>query len=278
MLQPRRYTDAHAFAALRSSQARRLVKPTNRPFPRESEEQGFIPLSKSRHKAPRDSSFRELLIDAEHQSASSSSESEDSGDPSDEENLETTLTADQEMMKSLEATLAADPSSLTAWFSLLSRSLADIPFDSKNASKARAEITLSVFSRALKAHDSNGKSARFRITYLRAGESVWSAEQLHYEWEDALRVVTNKPQIWSAWYNWRLQFHMRSGDISAVSDDAARALRSLAHSELARVGILWRSAVFTKEAGFHERATALLQAQTELCAFAPCARLQKLIA
>lgn len=209
-------------------------------------------------------------MDAE-KASSASSESEESGDSSDDEDVETTLTADQEAIKALEATISADPASLSSWFSLLSLSLATIPHDSKNATKARAEITLSVFSRALKAHDSNGTSARFRVTYLRSGESVWSADQLYHEWEDALRVVANKSQIWLAWYTWRLRVRMRAGDISGVADDASRALRALAHSELARVGILWRSAVFLKEAGFHERATAVLQAQAELCVDQHCA-------
>ncbi|EJD55576.1 DUF1740-domain-containing protein [Auricularia subglabra TFB-10046 SS5] len=265
----RRYTDHHAAAVLRASRVQRL-KPTDRPFPRESEDQGFIPLSRSRRrKEPHASSFRELLADDEQASSSSSSESESSQEDSEDGDFVASLTAEQEAIKSLEQSLARDPSSLSSWLSLLSYSLAAIPDDSKNVLKARAEITLSVFSRSLKAHESNGRSARFRVTYLRAGESVWSAEQLHHEWEDALRAVSDKPQIWLTWFTWRLTARTRSGDISGVADDASRAMHALAHSEVARVGILWRSAMFFKEAGYHERATAVLQAQVELSLFCP---------
>lgn len=266
----RRYTDHHAAAVLRASRVQRL-QPKDRPFPRETEDQGFIPLSRSRRqKQPHASSFRELLADDEQaSSSSSSSSSESSHEDEEDEDFVASLTAEQEAIKSLENSLAQDPSSLSSWHSLLSYSLAAIPDDSKNVLKARAEITLSVFSRALKAHESNGRSARFRVTYLRAGESVWSAEQLHHEWEDALRAVSNKPQIWLAWFNWRLKSRMHSGDVSGVEDDASRAIHALAHSEIARVGLLWRSAMFFKEAGYHERATALLQAQVELSLFCP---------
>ncbi|KAH7104612.1 DUF1740-domain-containing protein [Auriculariales sp. MPI-PUGE-AT-0066] len=267
-----RYVDRAAATILHATEVQRLVKPLNRPLRREDEETGFIPLSnRAKPTRTRDKSFQELLLDGEdHLSSTSESEISDHDDDNDETTL-TGHTADQEAIRLLEETLVQDPTSLTSWHSLLAHSLASIPIDSKNARKVRGEITLSVLSRALAAHDSNGTSARFRALYLHAGESVWSADKLTAEWETALRTVRSKAQIYLAWFNWRLKVRMRAGDIASVAEDASRTLRALdgPSMEIARVGVILRSARFFIEAGYHERGIALFQAQIELAYFCP---------
>jgi len=257
----------------------------DRPFRGEHEDGSFIPMSNRTSAPNRDynSAFRELLLDGEAKASSSDSSDSDSELDDDQADTVTGLSADQEAMKLLEAKLSDDPSSLASWHAVLSHSLATIPPDSRNARKARGEITLSVFGRALAASESNGTSARLRALYLQAGESVWTADKLEAEWESALRTVKNKAQIYLAWLNWRLQVRMRQGDLAGVADDVGRAFRTLENhdSEITRVGILLRCARFFKEAGgcaavsfiehvahetagYPERGVALFQAQVEL--------------
>ncbi|KAG9314260.1 NRDE-2, necessary for RNA interference-domain-containing protein [Chiua virens] len=132
-----------------------------------------------------------------------------------------------------------------------------------NANKSRAEITLAILSRAREAHPSNLRSSALWLRYLRAGEELWDQRKLTTEWEDALKL--GGINIWLEWLEWRIRTCV--GGVDQVVRDATRSLKALGSSEdseLDELRIVWRVAVVFQEAGFHERATALFQAQAEL--------------
>ncbi|KIJ68583.1 hypothetical protein HYDPIDRAFT_24843 [Hydnomerulius pinastri MD-312] len=197
--------------------------------------------------------------DANSDSESSASEEESS----DDDGGSPILTSEQLAVKALEQILASDPSSVRTWLSLVSQSLLAIPVTSKNATKARSEITLAILSRARAAHPSNFNSRVLRLKYLRAGEEVWHESKLKAEWEDALKL--GGIEVWMEWLEWRVRKSVEG--IDAVVSDATRALRALGNSEegeIDKLRVVWRVAVAFQEAGFYERATALFQAQAEL--------------
>ncbi|KAJ7225643.1 NRDE-2, necessary for RNA interference-domain-containing protein [Mycena pura] len=164
----------------------------------------------------------------------------------------------QATLKSINERLAVDPHSIFDWLLLLSHTLLTIPTASKNSTRARSEISISILSRALAA---NGNSPTLRAKYLQAGEEIWHESKLRAEWEEALKKVQGA-EIWMSWFEWRI----RTGNkgISDLVKDAKRALTALHHDEVGQVKIFWRIAVAFQNAGFTERATAMFQAQTEL--------------
>ncbi|KAL6310050.1 DUF1740-domain-containing protein [Sparassis latifolia] len=255
--------------ALTDSSSRRLLAaPTRRLLSlskdkdKYEEVEGFIRLPSGR-KHKDDQSYRSITLQkhdaASDESGSSSSEAESSGDESDT----TLLTSLQVTLKSLEEKLTSDPASVPTWLSLLSHTLSTIPLDSKNATKARSEITLSVLSRALSVHPSNATSRALRLRYIKAGEEVWHESELRAEWETAVKV--GGIEIWLEWLDWRVR-HTEKG-IEGVVNDAKRVLGTLGsgeQDELGKLRVLWRVAVAFRDAGYVERASALFQAQAEL--------------
>ncbi|KIK82299.1 hypothetical protein PAXRUDRAFT_832295 [Paxillus rubicundulus Ve08.2h10] len=203
------------------------------------------------------------IIKGDATSDSDSSPSEADEEISDDDRGSLTLTSHQLAVKALEDVLASNPSSIETWLSLVSQSLSAVPVTSKNATKARSEVSLSILSRARTAHPSNSNSRVLVLKYLRAGEEVWHGSRLKAEWEDALKIGGS--DIWIEWLEWRIRKSV--GGIDGVVSDATRALKALGNSDDAEVDklrIVWRVAVAFQEAGFHERATALFQAQAEL--------------
>ncbi|EMD42012.1 hypothetical protein CERSUDRAFT_110552 [Gelatoporia subvermispora B] len=256
-------TDSSTRHLLSSTPTRRLL-PSSRDKDKYQEVEGFLRISFSRkqHAEPSYRSITASKHDARDSESGSSSSDNEASDDVDDDSDTIPMSSLQETIKTLEERLAADPSSVSTWLSLLSYTLSTVPLISKNAPKARSDITLSVLSRALEAHPSNARSKILRLKYLKAGEEAWNWGRLRDEWEDTLKI--GGADLWVEWLDWRV----RTADhgIDGIVEDSSRALRSLGHTEvdeISRLRILWRAAVAFREAGYVERATALFQAQAE---------------
>ena len=223
-----------------------------------------IPSRKGRRPGA-DQDYREINLAKKNDSDSDSDVSNDDGfsearsDGSDDD--EPTFTSHQQKLKALDQELNSNPSSVLTWLSLLSQTLSTIPLSSRNVSKARSEIMLSILSRALSAHPRNARSKELRLKYLRAGEATWHESKLRAEWEDALKV--GGVDIWMEWLELRIRKAM--GGIGGIIEDAERVLAALADDDdMGRLRVFWRVAVVLQNAGYTERATAMFQAQAEL--------------
>lgn len=211
------------------------------------------------HKAAED--YRSVTRQQEH--FDSDSQSSASDDSSGDESGAPILTSHQLSLKTLEQQLAANPCSVETWLSLVRHSLSNIPVTSKNATKARAEITLTILTRARAAHTHNRSSRILFLKYLRAGEEVWHESKTKAEWEEALKL--GGIEIWMEWLEWRIRTAARGVD--TLVTDATRVLSALGSSgshEIDKLRIVWRIAVAFQQAGYYERTTALFQAQAEL--------------
>ncbi|KAJ6509410.1 NRDE-2, necessary for RNA interference-domain-containing protein [Mycena vitilis] len=245
-------TDASSRALLSRAPTRSLVNATASSSKYE-ERDGFLRLpSRTVHHEQSYRSIEDTNNNSDSESESDGGES-DMGDSSEED----TPNSHQATMRSINERLAADPS-VSNWLSLLSHTLLTVPTTSKNSTRARSEISLSILSRAVAA---NGNSYALRIKYLQAGEEVWHESKLRAEWEDALRKVDGV-DIWMEWLEWRIR--KGNNGISAVVEDAKRALTVVRADEVGKVRLFWRLAVAFQNTGFGERATALFQAQAEL--------------
>ncbi|CAL1695334.1 unnamed protein product [Somion occarium] len=131
--------------------------------------------------------------------------------------------------------------------------------------KARAEIAISVLSRALIAHPSNARSKSLRLRYLQAGEEIWNEGQIRAEWEVALR--DGGKDIYIEWLDWRIR--RTEKDLDGIVQSARRVYTALKDDEVAKLSAFWRVAIAFRDAGYTERAMALFQAQAELAYQAP---------
>ncbi|KAK2461663.1 hypothetical protein APHAL10511_006126 [Amanita phalloides] len=201
---------------------------------------------------PQPDSNADLTSESEHES-----ESENSAED------EPILTSHQEMLKTLEHQLSQDPGSIKLWLSLLAQTVSSVPLSSKNATKVRAEISLSVLLRAMSANPGNTRSKTLRIQYLKAGEEIWHETKMHDEFEEALRL--GGIDIWMEWLDWRIR-RSRKG-VNGIVEDAARAMSAFSADiaeELNRLRIFWRTTVAFRDSGYPERGMAMFQAQAEL--------------
>ena len=209
---------------------------------------GFLRLP-SRRGHQTEQAYREIVLTKDGSDSDSSDASWDGS--SDDDDSNTPLTSHQQTLKSLEQQIESDPSSVPTWLSLLSRTLSTIPQTSKNATKSRSEITLSIISRALSSHSSNIHNKDLRLKYLKAGEEVWHESKLRAEWEEALKV--GGIDIWMEWLEWRIRRAVKG--IDGVVEDAQRVLRTLGDTELGEMGslrVFWRIAVALQSAGRSE--------------------------
>lgn len=180
---------------------------------------------------------------------SDSSSSEEEGVDSDDSDA-ARLTSLQATLKSLETHLCVEPNSIPTWLSLLSHTISTIPFDSKNAPKARSEVALSVLSRAFAAHPDNAKSEQLLLKYIHAGEGVWAEDALRAEWERALRPGST--ELWIQWLDWRVRTALRN--VESIVEDAQRVLAALGpNDENGRLRAFWRIAIAMRDAGEHAR-------------------------
>lgn len=209
---------------------------------------GFIPLPSRRPRPVEPEDYRSIIPLNDRGSESDSSSASAVSDSSDDDGQDGTLrTSIHKKMRSLEEQLSRDPSSVPAWLSLLSLSLSQVPTASKNSSKVRSEITLSVLDRALPALHEGSTSTRIRLLHLHAGEELWTSEKLAQEWE---KVLTNKGDIniHFAWLDWRIR--NGSDGVDGVLQAATRVF-AYARSELERLRIFWRLACALRQAGMN---------------------------
>lgn len=251
-------TDSSVTTLLAAPPSRRIIGSGD--SYKHEEVDGFLRLPPDRgHKAVED--YRSVTRQQEH--LDSDSQSSVSDDSSGDEPGTPMLTSYQLSLKTLEQQLAADPSSVETWLSLVRHSLSNIPVTSKNATKARAEITLAILTRARAAHPHNRSSRILFLKYLRAGEEVWHESKTKAEWEEALKL--GAIEIWMEWLEWRIR--TTAGGVDTSVTDATRVLSALGSSEsreIDKLRVVWRVAVAFQQAGYYERTTALFQAQAEL--------------
>lgn len=218
------------------------------------ETDGFIPVPSHKPRPVEPEEYRSIgpLKDrGSENDSSSASATSDSGD--DDEQDGTAPSTSQEKMRSLEEQLSRDPSSVSTWLSLLSLSLSQVPAASKNSSKVRSEITLSILGRALPALQEGSSSTRIRLLHLHAGEESWTSEKLTQEWEKAL--TTGDINIRLAWLDWRIR--TGSEGVDGMLQAATRVLE-FAASEVERLRIFWRLACALRQAGMNDLARVLL--------------------
>ncbi|KAH9837066.1 NRDE-2, necessary for RNA interference-domain-containing protein [Rhodofomes roseus] len=252
-------TDSSARHLLHAPPTRRLLASSEDKY-KYDEVEGFLRISSGRERKG-DPSYRSITASRHDANADESESSEDEGEESSGDDSDTTpMTSLQVTLKSLEERLSADPASVPTWLSLLSHTLSTVPITSKNAPKARSEITLSILQRALSAHPQNASSKVLRLRYIKAGEETWHESKLRAEWEDALKV--GGIEMWMEWLDWRI----RKGEkgVEGIVEDAKRVLGAVIGDEIGMLRVLWRVAVGFRDAGYVERATALFQAQAEL--------------
>ncbi|KAG1846882.1 NRDE-2, necessary for RNA interference-domain-containing protein [Suillus subluteus] len=251
-------TDSSVTTLLAAPPSRRIIGSGD--SYKHEEVDGFLRLPSDRgHKAAED--YRSVTRQQEHPDSDSQSSASD--DSSGDESGTPILTSYQLSLKTLEQQLAADPSSVETWLSLVKHSLSNIPVTSKNATKARAEITLAILTRARAAHPHNRSSRILFLKYLRAGEEVWHESKTKAEWEEALKL--DGIEIWMEWLEWRIR--TAAGGVDTSVTDATRVLSALGSSEsreIDKLRVVWRVAVAFQQAGYYERTTALFQAQAEL--------------
>ncbi|KAF8167773.1 NRDE-2, necessary for RNA interference-domain-containing protein [Crassisporium funariophilum] len=254
-------TDSASRALLSQPASRRLLPSLD--TKKYDEIDGFIRIPSRRGRGDVNETYRFITTGNDNISDSSSSSGSDDGASSDDDSDPTTLTFHQETLKSLEQELDMNPRLADKWFSLMNQTLSTIPLTSKNATKARSEITVSILARALAADPQNLTNKRLRLAYLKAGEEIWHESKLRSEWEDVLKV--GGADIYLEWLEWKI----RKGNkgVDGVVESAVRSLSSLGNDEDAEVGkvrVFWRVATAIKNAGYPERATAMFQAQAEL--------------
>ncbi|KAI0639721.1 DUF1740-domain-containing protein [Trametes polyzona] len=258
-------TDSRVRRMLATGPTRRLLTSSEDKF-KYKEEDGFLRITTNRPRKD-DQDYREIELSKQPNLDSDLSDSSEESSSSGDESDTTPLTSLQATLKELEERLAAKPDDVPAWLSLLAHTLTTVPTTTKNATKARAEITVSVLSRALSAHPSNARSKILRLKYMKAGEELWQDGKLRSEWENAVKV--DDIEIWMAWLDWRVR---TSGEIlKSLVEDATRVIRALdvRQDEVGQLRVFWRVAVALRDAGYVERANALFQAQAELLFHTP---------
>ncbi|KAG6818044.1 hypothetical protein H0H87_009199 [Tephrocybe sp. NHM501043] len=255
-------TDSSARALLLAPPTRRVLQSEDNY--KHQEVDGFLRLTSSHSRRHDARSHRSITVsrnDATSDSDASDSSHQASSYESSSEEI--TLTSHQEKIKTLEQEIKEKPMAVEIWLSLLSHTLLTIPLSSKNAIKARSEITVSILSRALAMDPQNGAFNVLRIQYLKAGEEVWHESKVRAEWEEALKI--GGADIWMEWIEWRIK--QVGNGVDGVVEDAVRMLGAFGHNEqdeLAKIRVFWRVAMVFQCAGFVERATSMFQAQAEL--------------
>lgn len=95
--------------------------------------------------------------------------------------------------------LASNPTDIDQWikFSTLhmklspesSKSSAFVDLSKQPITRANAEVTLSILSRALDADPSNFASSELHIAFLRAAELFWPADKVLERWKNVIRTL-----------------------------------------------------------------------------------------
>lgn len=236
-------TDSSSRKLLHAPPQKRLLAGATNQY-RYDEIGGFLRLPSHRPKPSHDPSYRAITREAASDSSSSASEQDDSASESDDDQ-DTVLTAQQETTRELERRLADDPEDVGAWLALRAHLVSHAPPNSKDARRARAEVSLSVLERARSARVSNKRAPALLLPWLGAGEDVWPPERLDKEWEAALKGEVGA-EVVMAWLDWRVKA-AREG-VEGVVKDGERAM-GMVKSEVAALRVFWRVAVALQHAG-----------------------------
>ena len=209
-----------------------------------NEEDGMIRLPSSKSSQKPEDSYRSIIGPNASDSYTSSSEN---GASSSDEDDQSSLTALQETLKTLEGDIIANPADVDKWLALLYQTLSTTPTTSKNATKVRSEITLSVLSRAMAANPDNKKNKVLRILYLKACEEVCQEDRLRAEWGEAFK--DGDIEILMEWLEWQIRKGL--GGLDGLVTSAVEALGRLERDadEGAKVRIFWRIALAIRSAG-----------------------------
>ena len=189
----------------------------------------------------------------EEESSSDTSEEETNGDSDYESDPDTiTLSAREEALRRLEQEIKEQPSSTSAWLSLLQHSLSGVSSSRKDSGTTRPEITVSVLLRAMKAHPDNLQSPILRLKLLKAGEDIWDDSKMEAEWESALKAVKH-PDVWMEWFDWRLRKCPQGvegcvHDVHRVRKSGLVGLGDY-EADVLNLRLFWRSAILFKQAG-----------------------------
>lgn len=210
---------------------------------------GFIRLPSGKRRED-DQSYRSITVRDPDSDSSSSSSSSEEGESSEDEDIPRTLTAREESIQRLESLLAEDPTSVSSWLLLLEQSAREIQSTSKNAERTRAEIALSVLTRAMEAHPRNKSSVQIRLKFLKYGEVVWSTDRMKEEWMKALREA-NSDDLAVEWLDWRIRTATSFNDALEEAESILWKLKEDENSSTDefKLRLFWRAAVLMKQAG-----------------------------
>ncbi|CAE6449252.1 unnamed protein product [Rhizoctonia solani] len=269
----KRYVDRRAIA----STTRRLIPSKSAlALTQEEEEEGFIRVNKRRKlnhddlademddsgkvkRRDEGPAYREITRADSDSSASDISDSE-----SDTELVTPELTR----AGKLGARVKEYPTDIAAWMALLKHNVAPA-----RDALARAEMAVSVLSKALAAHPANRHSPSLRLRYLRAGEIIWPHQELEKEWEEVLKDFPHDGDVWTEWVGWRMRVMHGIEDTIGDIAHAFEVLRGHTEElEMQRLRLFWKACVWLRQAGYVERAISAMQAQIEITFFPPSNR------
>lgn len=241
-------TDSGTRALLKRAPEQRLVSSSASSKYKEEDGIIYLPVRKGPRK-PEDS-YRSITGQENPSDSDISSLPESEASSSEEGHDRPMLTAHQETLKSLEQELNSHPYDVDKWLAFLRQTLSTIPLTSKNATRARSEITISILSRALSADPRNMKNKMLRILYLKAGEDVWHESKLKAAWDIAFKE--GDTELVMEWLEW--QVRKGEGGLQGLMDAAVKALERFARNEgesaeIAKVRAFWRIAVALRSAG-----------------------------
>src|SRR5882724_1178046 len=168
MLQAVRYTDPRSLAFLTTSRTRYLLPASSGPKGKDNptdlevgSQFDYIRFPSRRGRSTDEplSTYRSIHstkdADVHSDSDGSSSAADERGFSTSGSDAEDTSprTAHQRSLAELEAALQKDPTSLPKWLALLNQTMSTVPRSAKSSlARARAEIKLSVFDRAMRTH------------------------------------------------------------------------------------------------------------------------------
>ncbi|WWD09643.1 hypothetical protein V865_007771 [Kwoniella europaea PYCC6329] len=152
--------------------------------------------------------------------------------------------------------------------------------------RAEAEITLSILSRALDAEKANFNSTKLHLAYLKAAEQLWPNDKVTNRWKNVLRELSEKNDqvdmmdLWLGYITWREGNGFGKGDgggvdeVVEVYEECIGKLKENSRGDAqAReenlVCLFLRACLFLKQAGYNERALAMFQAIMEITFFKP---------
>ncbi|WVW82554.1 hypothetical protein I302_104565 [Kwoniella bestiolae CBS 10118] len=151
--------------------------------------------------------------------------------------------------------------------------------------RAEAEVTLSILSRALDAEENNFNSTKLHLAYLKAAEQFWPNEKVTNRWKNVLRELSEKidqvdmMDLWLGYITWREGngFGKGDGGVDEVVDVYEECIGRLKENyqgdtqamEENLVYLFLRACLFLKQAGYSERSLAMFQAIMEITFFKP---------